>query len=183
MTNRPIRMLTTLAAALLIPVCAPAQWINYRDPSIPRTSDGKPNLKAKAPHTREGKPDLSGIWQPEAASKAVLSRFFKDGVNGLGEDDPNIYFLNFLNDFPFENPPMTPSAATVFKARAAGMGRDHPAVHCGPWGLPMVDTEPGPSKIVQTPGVTYILYEDNMSHRQIYADGRKHTPDPQPSWL
>jgi hypothetical protein len=184
MRNTSIHALLLFAtASLMLPSSAPAQWVNYRDPSTPRTRDGKPNLSAKPPRTRDGKPDLSGIWQPEGAPKAVLSRFFKDGVNGLGEDDPNIYFINMLNDYPFENPPMTPSAAAIFHARAAGMGRDHPAVRCAPWGMPAVDTEPSPSKIVQTPGVTYILYEENMSHRQIYTDGRKHTPDPQPTWL
>lgn len=184
MSSHSIRPRITLAAAaFLLPVCAPAQWMNYRDPSIPRTPDGKPNLAAKAPRARDGKPDLSGIWQPEAAPSEQLARYFKGGVNGLGEDLPTVYFLNFLADYPFENAPMTPSAAAIFRARAAGMGRTSPSNHCAPWGMPLVLTEPSPAKIVQTPGVTYILYEENMSHRQIYTDGRKHTPDPQPTWL
>ena len=174
--------LVLAAAAFFVPSLAPAQWVNHRDPATPRTPDGKPNLAAKAPRTN-GKPDLSGIWLPEGAPREQLARFFKDGVNGLGEYDPPIYFLNMLNDFPFENPPMTPSAAAIFRARAASMGADSPPVYCRPWGMPMVDTLPSPYKIAQTPGVTYILYEENMSHRQIYTDGRKHTPDPQPTWL
>lgn len=184
MNQQSIRTLLLVAAgAFFVPLRAPAQWISYRDPATPRTRDGKPNLAAKTPRARDGKPDLSGIWLPEGSPREQLARFFIDGVNGLGEDDPPIYFLNMLNDFPFENAPMTPSAAAIFRARAATMGKGAPALHCAPWGMPMVDTLPSPYKIVQTPGVTYILYEENMSHRQIYTDGRKHTPDPQPSWL
>jgi len=181
---RPRLILSLSAAALtLLPLRAPAQWLKYPDPSTPRTRDGKPNLTAKTPRTRDGKPDLSGIWHPEPAPREQLKRFFIDGVNGLGEDDADLYFLNILNDFKPGEITLTPAADAIFKSRAPGMGRDHPAVRCKPWGMPSVDTLPSPYKIVQTPGVTYILYEENMSHRQIYTDGRKHTPDPQPTWL
>ena len=33
--------------------------VNYPTPGIPRTTDGKVNLAASAPHTAEGKPDLT----------------------------------------------------------------------------------------------------------------------------
>jgi hypothetical protein len=149
MNHRSIHAVVLFAtAAFFVPTCAPAQWINYPDPATPRTRDGKPNLSAKAPRTSDGKPDLSGIWQPEAAPKEMLVRYFKDGVNGLGEDDPTIYFLNMLADYPFENAPMTPAAAAIFRARGERRGQDSPANHCAPWGLPIVDTEPSPSKIV-----------------------------------
>jgi len=182
MTKRSI-LIPLAVVCLFVPVLAPAQWLNYRDPSIPRTADGKPDLSAKAPRTADGHPDLSGIWQPEAARPDQFARYSRGGVNGLGEDDPTIYFLNILDDFKPQDSPMLPSVAAAFGARAAALGRDHPANSCLPWGMPLVDTQPSPSKIVQTPGVVYILHEDNMSHRQIYIDGRQHTPDPQPTWL
>lgn len=37
-----------------------AQWINHPTPGIPRTKDGKANLSAPAPRTRNGHPDFSG---------------------------------------------------------------------------------------------------------------------------
>ena len=41
-----------------------AQWPKYPNSSkIPRTADGKVDLKAPAPRTADGKPDLSGVWE------------------------------------------------------------------------------------------------------------------------
>jgi len=51
--------------------CAPAQWLNQRDPRIPRTKDGKPNLSAPAPRASNGKPDLSGIWETDRTPRSV----------------------------------------------------------------------------------------------------------------
>ena len=167
------------ATSLFVPVRAPAQWLDYPDPATPRTGDGKPNLSAEAPRAANGKPDLSGIWQPEAATVQQMSRYSRGAQNGLGEADPTIYFLNILNDFTPADSPLRPAAAAAFNTRPPG---DVPASHCQPWGMPMLDTIPYPAKIVQTPGVIYILSEADMSFRQIYTDGRQHTPDPQPSW-
>ncbi len=47
---------------LCIAATANAQWLDRKTPGIPRTADGKPNLKAPAPRTVDGKPDLSGVW-------------------------------------------------------------------------------------------------------------------------
>ena len=49
---RNIVMAFALAATPLT-----AQWINHPTPGIPRTEDGKANLSAPAPRTRDGKPD------------------------------------------------------------------------------------------------------------------------------
>src|SRR5215210_7391286 len=39
-----------------------AQWLDRPTPGIPRTPDGKPNLKAPAPRGPDGKPDFNGVW-------------------------------------------------------------------------------------------------------------------------
>jgi hypothetical protein len=49
--------------------------------------------------------------------------------------------------------------------------------------VPLTELVPAPFKIVQTPGLTLMLYEGDTVFRQIYTDGRKHPVDPQPSWL
>ena len=46
-----------LTVALLLPVGAFAQWIDYPDPSIPRLKNGKANLSAPVPKAANGKPD------------------------------------------------------------------------------------------------------------------------------
>jgi hypothetical protein len=55
--------LSAVLASFILPATAHAQWLNYKTPGIPRTSDGKPDLAAPAPKMLDGKPDLSGIWQ------------------------------------------------------------------------------------------------------------------------
>jgi hypothetical protein len=176
-----------LIALLAIPMCAPAQWLKYSDPGIPRTKDGKPNLSAPAPRLR-GKPDLSGIWEPESSPRTVLASLFPPGVgllpggeNGLGETDPQKYFLNFLADYKPGEEPLTPAAAALFLKRLRS--GEKPPTLCSPPAVPLTDLVPSPFKIVQTPGLTLVLYEGDTFYRQIYTDGRKHPVDPQPSWL
>ena len=40
-----------------------------------------------------------------------------------------------------------------------------------------------PNKFIQTPQVIVILQEADGGQRQIFTDGRKHTADPQPTWM
>jgi hypothetical protein len=97
-----------------------AQWLNNREPGIPRTKDGKANLTAPAPRGRDSKPDLSGVWQPEGATKKDLVKLMPpDGINGLGEDDPPLAFFNVLADFKPEEMPMRPEVAAEYQKIAA----------------------------------------------------------------
>jgi hypothetical protein len=50
--------------------------------------------------------------------------------------------------------------------------------------LPRVNTNGlFPFKIIQTPGLVVILYEQMYLFRQVFMDGRKLANDPNPSWL
>jgi hypothetical protein len=163
------------------PVWASAQWLNHPTPGTPRTKDGKPILSAPAPR-RDGKPDLSGVWQVEGSPRKELEKFLlPGGVNGLGEDDPSKYFINFFSDFPFGQEPFQPAAAALFRER---MQSGHkPPTLCPPPNMPLEDIVPGPFKIVSSPGLVMMLYESDNRFRQIHTDGRKLPSDPQPSWL
>lgn len=163
-------------------VPAPAQWINQPTPGTPRTKDGKPILTAPAPR-REGKPDLAGVWQAESAPrKEIAHLMLPGGENGLGEDVPSKYFLNFFSDYPFLQEPFRPAPGEQYHQRLRS-GQKPPTL-CPPPSVVLQDLQPGPLKIVPTPGVIMMLYEgDTNFFRQIYTDGRKLPADPQPSWL
>jgi hypothetical protein len=162
-------------------VCAPAQWLNHPTPGTPRTKDGKPILSAPAPR-RGGKPDLSGIWQVESSSRKELAPYLlPGGENGLGEDDSSKYFINFFADVPFGQEPLQPAAAAIFRQRM--QSREKPPTLCPQESLPIADLLPAPFKLVQTPGLILMLYEEFGSFRQIFTDGRKLPSDPEPTWL
>jgi hypothetical protein len=166
-------------------VCVDAQWLNHPSPGTPRTRDGKPNLAAPAPRASNGKPDLSGIWLAEATPFDELTRLFGDlgALSVPGEAPPSKYLLNILADFKPEEAPIQPWAAAAFQRNAQSMGKDFSTSHCLPAGVPATHFIPIPHKIVQTPGLILMLYEGDGTIRQIYTDGRKVPPDPQPLWL
>ncbi|HEV2200855.1 MAG TPA: hypothetical protein VGR73_13625 [Bryobacteraceae bacterium] len=169
--------------------CASAQWLNYRDPQTPRTKDGKPNLSAPAPRASNGKPDLSGVWQAEPSPPEEFTRLFGDfSAFAVPGDDARTfpkYALNVLADFKPEEAPIRAAAKALFEERAKSLAKDFSTSHCLPGGITFEDGSgsPFPLKIVQGPRQIVVFYEIDGTHRQIYTDGRKHTPDPQPSWL
>ncbi len=59
------RLHFALALVTCVFVAAPlyAQWPAFSPPGVPKTADGKVDLKAPAPRTADGKPDLSGVWE------------------------------------------------------------------------------------------------------------------------
>jgi hypothetical protein len=162
---------------------AHAQWLNHPTPGIPRTADGKPNLAARTPRAADGKPNLSGLWQTAAAPPELLERLIPGATNGAGEEPLSQYFINIFSDFTPETIPFRPAAAALFLERAKAFSTQSPLSHCLPEGMPLVEIAPAPYKIVQTPGLTIMLYERDTTFRQVYTDGRKLPDDPQPSWL
>jgi hypothetical protein len=61
---------------------------------------------------------------------------------------------------------------------------ESPSTRCVPQGIPRGDLDNYlPFKILQTPGVIAVLYEESNTYRQIYTDGRKLPADPQPTWM
>lgn len=151
-------------AVLVAVMAAPAldgQWLNRPDPKTPRTADGKPNLTAPAPRAPDGHPDLSGLWN------AVDGRFLTNLGKRAGIDVP-----------------FTPWGAAVFKERQDTDGRDRPAGRCLPHTIPDAMLVPGyPWKVVQTPGLTLILFENFTQYRQIFTDGRDFPVERAPTWF
>lgn len=148
------------AAALcfLTAATAPAQWLDRKTKGIPRTEDGRANLTAPAPRSADGKPDLSGIWM----------------VPGLK------YLINIAADL--KEVPFQPWAAAEYKQRVDNRGKDDPNNFCLPSIIPEKIAVTSPWKIVETPGLTLILYESRTIFRQIFTDGRPLPKDPNPTW-
>src|SRR2546425_12896383 len=96
---------TALAIAILF-----AQWVNVPLPNTPRLPNGKPNLTAPVPKTREGKPDLTGIWR--AVDGKYLQNIAVDGVQ-----------------VPFQ-----PWAEALYKERRAHFSKKPPSERCLPHG-------------------------------------------------
>jgi hypothetical protein len=138
------------------------------------------DLSAKAPHTRDGKPDLSGVWQTQLESTdGKQNAFFVPG------DDPrtfNKYMLNILADFKADDLPLRQlGVETMAKNREQRL--PGAATRCLPLGLPIMDVfSYSPFKMIQAPDVVIVLYEMDNAHRQIYTDGRRLPVDPQPTW-
>ena len=178
---------SSIVAVLIVAAvgCAEAQWLNYRDPKVPRSPDGRPNLSAPAPRLN-GKPDLSGLWQAERTPVSEFVRVLGPGLPAIQPDlnDVTKHVLNVFWDMKPNDWPLRPEAAALTEQRQKS-GRDFQTAYCQPGSLPasMLITE---FKLVQAPGEIVMLAGNGDPPRQIYIDGRSLPKDPQellPSWM
>jgi hypothetical protein len=167
------RALVITTAAVLLAGAVHAQWLNYATPGIPRLRDGKPNLSAPSPRTADGRPDLSGIWAVEC------------GIYGRDACFTKSLFFDLAKDLKPEDVEMTPWAAAIQAQRQSRDHVDDPYGYCMPPGVPRIDYAGGAFKVLNTPGVTAILYETlvGMIFRQVFTDGRRLPALSEPSWL
>jgi hypothetical protein len=171
---------TSLFGALLLLLSADAaraQWAKQRDPRIPLTRDGQANLAAPAPRASDGKPDLSGVWLTDGGP-------VPPGVPTVEGDELRVsrQFIDVTGGMKPGQVQMEPWAAELFKKHVASNGTLDPVARCQPAGEPSQPEVPLPYKIVQTPGLIIVLYEENSIHRQIFLDGRKMVPEAEPRW-
>jgi hypothetical protein len=141
------------ALLALAAISLDAQWLNLPN---------KPGLSSPAPKTVDGKPDLSGVWQAEDQK----------------------YFMNLATGLKPEDVPLQPWAEALQRKREENVHGDDPLARCLPHGVPRINTNGiFPFKIIQTPNEVVILYEQLNLFRQIFMDGRKLAPNPNPTWL
>jgi len=154
----------TLAVIVLsITDSADAQWPTYPWKNMPRTPDGKIDMKAPPRRTADGHVDLSGFWMPLNRVK---------------------HLLNLAADLKPGEVPMQPWAEALYKERIDNNGKDHPGVRCLPSGIPEKSNIPDGLKVVQTPDLLVFLYESRTIYRQVFTDGRPLPPeDVQPTWM
>ena len=152
--NTTLRLAAAVCFSLGLAQSAAAQWIDYKTPGLPRTPDGKVNLKAPVPRTTAGKPDLTGTWRLEQKS---------DSGTALDAAGPQPWIVEASKKYMHE------------------LGRDDTGVHCLPSG-PRLFIGIDFAKFVQTPSLTTVLYE-SQNFRQIFTDGRPLPVDPSPTWM
>ena len=160
----------------LFPAAAPAQWLDYPTPGIPRTADGKPDLKAPAPRTRDGKPDFSGMWFANVPSKDYCKTTDCIQEERMAREQINLG-IKLKDGLPY-----TQWSKDQMVVRRANGGREDPHSYCKPPNFPRAWTLPQYMKIVQTPGLVVVLHEFNAAYREVYMDGRPLPKDPNPTW-
>lgn len=122
-------------------------------------------------------PDLSGVWR--------RSRRPPDNKRKYTLFDIALSLTN-------EQPPMTPWGLEKFKAAKPNVGphavtlaeTNDPTVQCFPPGVPKVYLMRGaPLEILQESGRVVMYFEYDHFVREIFTDGRQHTPDLNPTWM
>src|SRR5579871_4142001 len=116
------------------------------------------------PHLANGKVDFGGkgVWAPIWVLDWADKKYVEKAV-----------------DVPF-----TDLGLKLYKERRANDSKDDPEGYCLPPGVPRYTGTPYPFQILQLPDRAVILYE-GASHmfRQVFMDGRKHSADPNPTWM
>ena len=148
------RLLLLLSIAL---GSASGQWLRHPTAGLPRTPDGRPNLSAPTPKTVDGRPDLSGVWRLDFGSHVF------DVAKDLKPADVRSW------------------AEHLYQQRLMTPGKDRWTMTCLPGG-PGLGLDRQIAKIMQTPQLILILYED-LTYRQIFLDGRELPNNPNPTWM
>jgi hypothetical protein len=149
--DRPISVFLVLLSTC---VSLSAQWLQYPEPGIPRTPDGKPNLSAPPPKTPDGKPDFSGVWAvanselaPQDNQQAGPNQFLDIAPDDKGQ--------------PYHRLPYQPGMAEMAKARdtppkttepkfLVSAGRLHGTTHMG---KPAQEDRPDPEIACDSLGI------------------------------
>lgn len=168
----PVQLLILLFA---LSISADSQWFHYPTPGIPRTRDGKPNLAAPAPRSPDGHPDLSGIWNLQR-TRCPAGEACENDSDGGAREFSDLGF-RLAGGLPYQ-----PWAAELVRKRTADLAKDDPVALCKPAGALRLWTYPPYRKIIQTPAVTVILSEHEVTYRQLFTDGRPLPKDPEPTW-
>jgi hypothetical protein len=121
-------------------------------------------------------PDITGVWRRSRRPPDNARQYtFAEIVGNIGEI-----------------PPMTPWALAKFKAAKTNLANgatlsetNDPQFQCVPPGLPRIYSMRvgAPFEIMQIPGRVIMFFEYDHNVRQIFVDGRPHSPDLIPSWM
>jgi hypothetical protein len=162
-------------AVLCAAALAQAQWVTIKLPNTPRTKDGAPNLNAPAPRLRDGKVDFSGIWYEDPAHTDPERS--PEGQT-VGEDRALVNGAR--RRIASSAAPSRPPAAADERRRRGDLT---PSTYCLPHSVVDGLFVPTPFKIVHSPGLTLVLFEEFVRFQQVFTDGRGFPDDMQPAWM
>jgi hypothetical protein len=148
---------------------ANAQWLDYPTPGVPKTPDGRPNLNAPTPRTRDGHPDLSGLWKPQ------------NTMTNTDNFHPAGTFFDIATGMK-GGLPYQPWAAERVRKNRENDFKDQPDGKCLPLSPTQADTHNDIRRLLQTPEMLILLFEKNTTYRTVHIDGRALESDPEPSW-
>ena len=161
-------------AVLCAAALAHAQWVTIKLPNTPRTKDGAPNLNAPAPRLRDGKTDFSGIWYEDPAHTDP-----ERSAEGQTVGEDRALVMVPADGSPL---PLLPAAAAAAEERRR-RGDLTPSTYCLPHSVVDGLFVPTPFKIVHSPGLTLVLFEEFVRFQQVFTDGRGFPEDMQPAWM
>jgi hypothetical protein len=181
--KRVLRAVGSLAILAALSPSLSAQWPPYRAAGVSKTPDGQPDLTAPAPRTADGKPDFSGNWIRGDGQLGPAGGGTLPGPAPSFSIGPPVTTFRDVAANVKGGLPLQPWAAELVKARGSENSKDNPDAHCLPMGLMQFHNHGMPRKMVQTPGLTVIVYEANYGLRFIFTDGRTlPASDAQPWW-
>lgn len=169
-------LVVVIVTFLALSPVAQAQWLGYPTPGIPRLADGKPNLAARAPRTKDGKPDFSGIWFANVPAKDYCKEADCIQEERMAREQINLG-IRMKDGLPYSE-----WSKEQMKVRRANGGREDPHTYCKPPNFPRAWTLPQYIKIVQTPTEMVMLHEFNAAYRDVFIDGRPLPENPNPTW-
>jgi len=159
-----------LSASLVAQTAAPGA-AEASGSSVPRASDGKP--------------DLTGVWQAGSTARGSWEEANSGtGLGGTGKN-PSAPAVLSASDRPAaaEKAPYQPWAAQKVLESYKNRGVDDPSAQCLPPGIPRTSILGlYPTQIVQTPRLIVILYEQAHEHRIIPLNA-KHPDDLVPAYM
>jgi hypothetical protein len=129
------------------------------------------------PRTADGKPDFSGVYE-----RTTLVWISGDEALARGPGAGRTGRLpGRKTTTPVSEPaPYRPEVLARVKQMTAA---DQPGARCLLPGVPGIYSQPFPMQIVQTSGQIIMLFEAFHAFRIIPTDGRKHSVDPDPTFM
>lgn len=176
MRSRLVRWSLMSAAVLAWSLCVVAQKSTTASGKAPADTGAS---HWQAPKTAWGDPDFSGMWEPH------MPRATRPWAGwGIAPHEQVVPLMTSWakQQYDSNKPSWGPHAvedSTDMVNPTTGK-----EIGCFPTGVPRIWVHPFPTKIVQVPGIVYLLYEFNHFVREIYTNkGREHAKDLDPSWM